>query len=45
PFNIETHPFGAGTPEQIMRVKELSYQKYGRDRNEVEAEVMQKYRK
>ena len=45
PFNIETHPFGTGTPEQIARVKELSYQKYGRDRNEVEEEIMQKYRK
>ncbi|MBI5004585.1 MAG: TraM recognition domain-containing protein [Candidatus Lloydbacteria bacterium] len=45
PFNMETHSFGAGTSEQIARVKALSYQKYGRDRNEVEEEIMKKYRK
>ncbi|MBI2046329.1 MAG: type IV secretory system conjugative DNA transfer family protein [Parcubacteria group bacterium] len=45
PFNIETASFEAGQSEQITRVKEHSYQKYGRDRNEVEAEIMKKYRK
>ncbi|MDO8572907.1 MAG: type IV secretion system DNA-binding domain-containing protein [bacterium] len=45
PFNIETLPFTRGDLMVAQNVKELSYQKYGRDRAEVEAEIMKKYAK
>lgn len=43
PFNIETLPFSKGDPAVAQHTKELSYQKYGRDRAEVEEEIMKKY--
>jgi len=45
PFNIETLPFNRGDSMVAQNVKELSYQKYGRDRAEVEGEIMKKYAK
>ncbi len=43
PFNMHTMPPEAGHPEIVESLKELSYLKYGREREEVEAEVMAKY--
>lgn len=43
PFNIETLPPPAGQPEILEKLKELSYLKFGRSREEVEAEILQKY--
>lgn len=45
PFNIETLPPPIGNKEIISKLQELSYLKFGRDRVEVEAEVMRKYQK
>ncbi len=39
PFNIETLPFKSGSLEQVAQMQELSYLRYGRPRDEVEAEV------
>lgn len=44
PFNIATFPPPQGTPEIVEKIKELSYLKFGRDRAEVEEEIMDKYR-
>ncbi|MEK9185238.1 MAG: TraM recognition domain-containing protein, partial [Patescibacteria group bacterium] len=44
PFNIETLPPPQGDLSKIEMIKELSYQKYGRPREEVEALIMQKYK-
>mgnify|MGYP003393276744 CR=1 FL=1 len=43
PFNISLVPFTPGSIEMIDHLKEMSYVKYGRDRAEVEAEIMAKY--
>lgn len=45
PFNIETMRTPKGNPEIAEKLKELSYLKFGRPREEVEAEVMKKYSK
>lgn len=42
-FTIETVAFKAGTLETVDRLRQMSYVKYGRDRAEVEAEVMARY--
>jgi hypothetical protein len=39
PFNIETLPFAAGHSDNVKQMQEMSAQKYGRPRAEVEAEV------
>jgi hypothetical protein len=44
PFNIATFPPPQGTVEAVEKIKELSYLKYGRPREEVEGEIMDKYR-
>jgi hypothetical protein len=44
PFNIKTLPPINGTPEFVESIKQLSYLKYGRPREEVEEEIMEKYR-
>jgi hypothetical protein len=44
PFNIATFPPPSGNMEAVDKIKELSYLKFGRDRDEVEAEIMDKYR-
>jgi len=43
PFNLITLPPEKGNPELVESLKELSYLKYGRDREEIEAEIMAKY--
>lgn len=43
PFNIETLPPERGNPDIVDNLKELSYMKYGRDREEVESEIMARY--
>ena len=43
PFNITTLAPERGNPEIVDSLKELSYLKYGRDREEVEAEIMARY--
>lgn len=45
PFNIETLPFIKGSRENADQIKQLSYLKYGRPREEIEEEVMAKYKK
>ena len=45
PFSIETRSGAKGDPAVTESIKELSYSRYGRDRAEVEAEIMAKYRK
>ncbi len=43
PFNIATLAPERGNPEIVDSLKELSYLRYGRDRDEVEAEIMARY--
>jgi len=45
PFNMATLPPERGNPELVDDLKQLSYMKYGRDREEVEGEIMAKYEK
>jgi hypothetical protein len=44
PFNLVTFAPEAGNPEIVDSLKELSYLKFGRDRAEVEAEIMGRYK-
>ncbi|MDE2400012.1 MAG: type IV secretion system DNA-binding domain-containing protein [Patescibacteria group bacterium] len=44
PFNIKTLAPETGNPDIVDSLKELSYIKYGRDRTEVENEIMARYR-
>ncbi len=44
PFNIATFPPPTGNMDIVEKIKELSYLKFGRDRAEVEEEIMDKYR-
>ena len=43
PFNIRTMDAEKGNPGIVDSLKELSYVKFGRDRAEVEAEIMARY--
>lgn len=43
PFNLKTLAPEQGNPEIVDSLKELSYVKYGRDRAEVEAEIMARF--
>lgn len=43
PFNMHTLAPEKGNPEIVESLKELSYLKYGRDRAEIESEIMAKY--
>ncbi|MDB5266284.1 MAG: hypothetical protein JWN89_99 [Parcubacteria group bacterium] len=45
PFNIETLPPPPGHPDQIETIKRLSFGKYGGDKAEIEARIMEKYKK
>jgi hypothetical protein len=45
PFNIKTLPAPKGDPTTVAKVEELSYLKYGRPREEVEAETLGKFKK
>ncbi|MBP9748059.1 MAG: type IV secretion system DNA-binding domain-containing protein [Candidatus Pacebacteria bacterium] len=44
PFNIQTIAPERGNPEIVGNLKELSYAKYGRDREEIESEIMARYK-
>ncbi len=44
PFNIATYAPPVGNMGMVESLKELSYLKYGRDRDEVENEIMDKYK-
>ena len=44
PFNIEVPPPPIGNKDQIEKLKEMSYLKYGKPREEVEKLVMEKYK-
>ena len=43
PFNIETFAPEKGNPDIVDNLKQLSYMKFGRDREEVEKEIMARY--
>ncbi|PIQ92047.1 MAG: hypothetical protein COV70_01500 [Parcubacteria group bacterium CG11_big_fil_rev_8_21_14_0_20_39_22] len=43
PFNIETNPPVQGDKSKMIRIKEMSYQNYGRDKALVEADILKKY--
>ena len=45
PFNIATNAPPKGNHDIVEKIKELSYLKYGRERAEVEEEIMVRYRK
>lgn len=45
PFNIETLPPPPGNKEVVDKLKQLSYLKFGRPRADIEAEIMEKYKK
>lgn len=45
PFNLATVPPEDGNEDIVPKIKELSFLKFGRPRAEVEAEVMEKYKK
>ena len=45
PFNIETLPPPPGIPSLVEKLKELSYLKFGKSKEEVEAEIISKYSK
>ena len=45
PFNVETIAPAYGERNSVEKMKELSYLRYGRDRERVEAEIMSKYNK
>ncbi len=44
PFNLRTLAPEKGNPDIVDNLKELSYVKFGRDREEVEAEIMGRYK-
>lgn len=44
PFNIRALPPPKGDPTIVEKIKELSYLKFGRDRSEVEDEIMERYK-
>ena len=44
PFNLRTLAPEKGNPDIVDNLKELSYVKYGRDREEVESEIMGRYK-
>ena len=43
PFNLRTLPPEEGNKGIVDNLKQLSYMKYGRDRAEVEAEIIARY--
>ncbi len=44
PFNIEVLAPEQGNMDQVEKLKQMSYQKYGRDRGEVEKIILEKYK-
>ncbi|MCK9351171.1 MAG: DUF87 domain-containing protein [Candidatus Paceibacterota bacterium] len=45
PFNIKTVAPNKGNREMVPLIKELSYLKFGRDRAQIEAEILAKYKR
>jgi len=45
PFNIQTEDYRPGNKDIIEPLKELSYMKYGRPREEVEGEILERFHK
>jgi hypothetical protein len=45
PFNIETLPPPVSPKDHVEKLKELSFLKFGRNRAEIEADIMEKYSK
>ena len=43
PFNMHTLAPEKGNPDLVQSLKELSYLKFGRPREEIENEIMAKY--
>lgn len=43
PFNIQVPPPPKGNKDQVESIKEISYIKYGKDRDEVERMILEKY--
>jgi len=43
PFNIRIPPWSQGNKEQVEKLKEMSYLKYGKPREEIENMILQKY--
>ena len=43
PFNIKIPPWSQGNSEQVEKLKEMSYIKYGKPREEVEKLILEKY--
>jgi hypothetical protein len=43
PFNLKILPPVTGNPDQVDDLRELSYLTYGRDREEVERSIRQRY--
>ncbi len=43
PFNMTAYPSPKGNPAIVEKLKEISFYRYGRAREEVEAEIMRKY--
>ncbi len=45
PFSMRLTPPEPGRPDQIENLKQLSYMKFGRNKADVEAEILLKYQK
>ncbi len=44
PFSMETIAFRSGDPAQIEALKQMSYQRYGKERAAIEDEIKEKYK-
>lgn len=44
PFSMETYAYRSGDFAQIDALKQISYQRYGKNRDAIEAEIQEKYR-
>ncbi len=45
PFSMETNMPPRGNKILLDKIKQISYQKYGIDRNKIESEILEKYKK
>ena len=45
PFNVKTMPAPEGDPAMVESLKRMSYEKFGRNRTQVEEDIMDKYKK
>lgn len=44
-FNIKIPPSRRGNPDVVEKLKQMSYEKYGGNRSEIEAKILEKYKK